>query len=123
MSDSVIAPIAQLRPVAFDNARPQDGLTHGQISIVAMLKQALVDNTQINREAITKAYISACHGGAETYCKAYRRQDGDYDYKSVKVSIESRNIRSKAIQWFKLNLGSCIIKGRVLALPVIDIDA
>lgn len=88
-----------------------------------MLKSGAKNGVPIDREDIIKAYIECMYGNSKTYCKAERMLNGDYTYKHLEISHQDPYIRIKSIAWFKNNLATCIIKGKVLAVPIIDIDA
>lgn len=116
-------------PVSFSDRR-EVKMTDPQKALVAFLKNKANSNEMITRADILDFYITHVRGGE--YFKIYGQKphpDPRYTHTIYDFSNwtwgkwrDQYNISSCAVTWFKNNLGSCILKGKLLAIPVIEID-
>lgn len=112
----VVEKISPLTPVPFDGSL--SSLTVGQRNLLALLSEHLKNGQPITRDDIAECYIkSIAPNGKRTW--VYK--DGRYQHVHVFFKKDMWSVRTKSIMWFKQNLGSCIIKGKILAIPVIDV--
>jgi len=103
----------------------EDGLTDGQRYLLNLLTKRIKENVPITREDITDCYFHSCSKDGKTIrvrefnYSAY----GGNTFKGVRyLTNQDKYIQQKALVWFKQNLGTCIIKGKLLVIPVIDIE-
>jgi hypothetical protein len=101
--------------------RKLNKITDGQKRILNLLNENIKSGEPITMNQIIDIYFQTVSDNGDTirirynlgweqktYCKYADKNDPE--------------IRIKAINWFKNNLGSCIIKGRLLAIPIIEIE-
>lgn len=86
--------------------------------IVTLLSDAIKKERSITREDIMKAHTDYIFYTADFYFQRIPTYNG-LQRKKVHKRFYTPNW-SKAHQWFKSNLGAAIIKGKILAIPVID---
>jgi hypothetical protein len=119
---------SNLVPASFD--RPTVKMTTGQTALLNLLKSKAESKEMISRKDIISFYIEHVKGGDiyKSYGSKphpnpeYTYRVVDWDNFTLKRWSDQRNISSQALQWFRQNLGSCILKGKLLAIPVIEID-
>lgn len=98
-----------------------------------LLMDLLLDNLKAG-EPVTMDKIIAAYFKADTWYAKSTRDEGVtiyvYDhvigkYTNQRVPWTHPSARStvefRAMSWFRSNLGSCIVKGKLIAIPVIDI--
>ncbi len=96
----------------------KDNLTFGQKKLLKLLNDKIKSQEVIYSEDIQRLYMEVnCPDG--TY-KGMDYRTGCHVTKEAKFG--SWHIKSYSMQWFRNNLGSCILKGKLLAIPVIQID-
>lgn len=93
--------------------------------IVHLLKRGIDEQRILTREDIIDCYVSFYFHGKE---KLVRREWNYFERKEVENTYTPEEFRAKlyapsVIQWFKNNLGAAILKGRILAIPLIDIES
>lgn len=124
---------SDLKPVSFEKTRE---LTKGQRAIVNILIKKAGSGEMLRREDIAELYTTIeqriyykfqgydvvdHHPLDSRYGKEKQRVE---KYESIILTKD--NIRNywrcmnRAMQWFKNNLATCIIKGKILAIPVIE---
>lgn len=123
-----ISKVSELKPASFDNSAVIK-LTDAQSSLISLLKKKAVKMEAITRDELLDFYIKNVKG-SENY-RVYGRKPHpnpeipymipDYDNYTDRQWREYWNIRALAITWFKTNLGACILKGKLLAIPVIEL--
>jgi hypothetical protein len=121
-----LSKISNSKPASFDS---NSITTQGQFALVNFLKTKVEKGEIITRDDIVDFYIANVKGSE--YYKVYglkphsnpeyRHSVIDYDNYSVKKWRDKYNIKTTALMWFRNNLGSCILKGKLLAIPVIEI--
>lgn len=110
--------LTALAPTPFDPTF--NNLTRGQSLLMNLLKDAIEQKKPVTRDDIAECYIkSVAPSGSKTM---WVWDNGKYTHAFVPLKKDSWSVKTKSIQWFKLNLGSCILKGKLLAIPVIEID-
>lgn len=100
----------------------RNALTDGQKNILEMMQKHLSEKRPITRDDILNCWIktAAPLGFLREY--DYKNIDGTYKYIPVDRPVrECYGINSKSLQWFKVNIGTCIVKGKILAIPIIEI--
>jgi hypothetical protein len=110
--------ISSIQPASF--ARRWDKISDGQDKILRLLQKRIEENKPITTEDIVDCYFATTSKDGLTV-----RVRGNFSYDSFfchDVPKTNGTARNRAIIWFKQNLGSCIIKGRLLAIPIIEID-
>lgn len=116
MNDIVKQP--DLKPLSIKNESRQSTLQVGLI--VEMIKNCIKDEKALSIEDILDCYISY-----QKKCDRYRRFH-IFKYQRWEKLTEDEfrqhyQTRTKAKQWFRSNLGSAIIQGKLLVIPIIDI--
>lgn len=104
-------------------------LTQNQSNLLTFLKSRIVHNKPITRKCILNFYISYVKG-SEFYASPiydYVERNGEKIWAWTGKNKDARwrdewNIENQAITWFSSNLGKCILKGKIIALPVIEIE-
>lgn len=107
----------------------EDNLTSAQKALLKLLQTKLTKKEVITKEDILTLYLLEVKG-SETYRKygtkphpnpEYTHRITDYDNYTTHKWREVYGIQNTAVNWFKNNLGSCIIKGKLLVIPVIEL--
>lgn len=126
MSDIVKAP--PLAPVQLATGI-KTKLKHNQ----QVLMDLILDHTA-NRKVITMDDIILAYRKTETWASkydeisvyGYEQVNGEWKYGCYRYPWNHPKSRStmefRAMCWFRQNLGSCIVAGRLVAIPVIDIE-
>ncbi len=117
---------SNLTPASFNVGK--DTLTPAQTALLKLMQEKIEAKIPIDSEDIVNIYIKEIKK-KETY-RQYKYLYFDNKYGSIysQTEYEIRTYRDdwdiKVIsrQWFKLNIGSVIIKGRLLVVPIIEID-
>lgn len=110
--------ISEVRPVSFSGKEKE--LSVGQQLLLELLKQRIIECSPITISDIVDVYFKTVSKDGDTV-----RVRGNLSYTSFychKVDKNNQTARSRAVQWFKQNLGACIIKGKLLVVPIIDMD-
>ena len=110
---------SNLKPVSFDNGGR--GLTKGQQMLLNLLSEKLKNNEPITKEDVTDLYINVQCPKRRAY-RYGQLPDGTWGMMEKDIDNTDWTMRYSSRQWFKNNLGSCIVKGKLLAIPVIDIS-
>jgi hypothetical protein len=111
---------SELKPASFQN-RTDRTLLQTEL-ILELLTKGIKENKVIDRDDIINCYVKYVfrEGRVVTIQKMQ-------DWKWVDLIVDEEDFKkeywtkSKALNWFKCNLGAAILKGRILAIPVIDI--
>lgn len=111
-----------LIPASFESATVR--MTQGQLNLLKMLSKHIENRQPIKREDIIAIYCSTFFPKG---IKVHRTEHWNGEAWTWKVkevnAIEhftSGYYYATPMQWFKNNLGSCIIKGKILAVPIIE---
>lgn len=124
MSDIVIQNTTQA--VSFSGIK--DRLTLGQKNLIKLFVEKLKAQQPITKFDITKCYIDSLYpqrhvrkwNNYSDYDSVLKQWSGGY---YIDVADENKeHWQMAAMQWFKLNIGSCIIKGKIIAIPIIEIE-
>lgn len=119
--------LCDLIPVPFETNKPR--MTERQLALLALLNKGITEKRPITREEIIEFYIEWSYPTREIWESFLEPIIGEngitgYNWRRRKVSLDRDRHRSiinpAAIQWFKSNLGACILKGKLLAIPVIE---
>lgn len=110
--------ISDIQPASFQ--KRLEKLSDGQAKILELLKNSIENNKQITTEDIVDLYFSIVSKDGVAITIRGNMYSSQHFY-SYNIGKNHQYTRTKAITWFKQNLGACIIKGRLLAIPVIDI--
>jgi hypothetical protein len=117
--------ISNIQPASFVPNNREDSL---QIKlIVQLLKSSIEQGKSITLEDIRFAhaeYAMTAKRNASGY-GIFMDEDGEKRYRRAKSKEEwfsSHCYPSLSVTWFKNNLGAAILKGRILAIPVIELD-
>lgn len=108
-------------PVSFQSS-PTDRSAFQTSIILAVLNRAIKTSTPVSKNDIISAYKTAKFKGKPylVVCTKWDKNAQRWIYE--KQSINEYSVwYNDALQWFKSNLGAAIIKGKVLAIPVIEI--
>jgi hypothetical protein len=117
--------ISNIQPASFVPNNREDSL---QIKlIVGLLKSSIEEGKSITLDDIRYAHAE--------YAMTSRRNGSGYNWfidddgekrwrraKSKEEWFSSHCYPSLSVTWFKNNLGAAILKGRILAIPVIELD-
>lgn len=121
--------------VSFEAQKPK--ITSSNKHILNLLKISLETKRVICREDIYNVYIDWRFGKGAlvpfwqsefkwVYVDYLQRQEWRDQGKKVYLPrmewIEKRNYKACAIAWFKNNLGAVILKGKLIVLPIIEIE-
>ena len=117
--------ISDIKPASFVPNNREDSL---QIKLILRLLKSSIDNGK----AITLDDIRMLHA---EYSMTVMRNGAGYGWfwddrlnrtyrraKTIEEWLHSHSQPSLSITWFKNNLGAAILKGKILAIPVIEID-
>jgi len=128
MENTNLAKNTEIRAVSFSaNTRntPQIQL------VIKLIKSSIADSRPITIDDIIATYIAwrLKYSGKKLTKEIYVGNKGGHwreNYAHVEVETEEYaklyGTKLLARQWFKSNLASAIIKGRLLVIPVIDIE-
>lgn len=126
---SEVAKQLNVQPASF-GVHQAYALTKGQKLIIELLNRCIREQRVLTREDITRCWIAAmCRDGYwlryQDY-QSYIDTTGTLRYRYVTkerpAEVNGWTERYTSMPWFRNNLGSCIIKGGILAIPVIQID-
>lgn len=117
----------QLLPASFKN---NDRSTRQVDLIVQLLADSIRNNKQITIDDIIETFLTwKKEVGKKLILHEWNsgyQERNEYHYKFREVSKEEFaahwETKQKARNWFKNNLGAAIIRGKILAIPVIDIN-
>jgi hypothetical protein len=109
------------------NGLSRQRITGNQQILMDLILTCLKESTPITMDAIIKAYRAS----DTWYSKAnefnvygFHEVNGKHVYASRTVPWDHPNARHtmefRAMSWFRSNLGSCIVKGKLIAIPVIE---
>lgn len=125
--ENQIAKLSDLKPASFDDRAIR--MTDAQSALIIFIKENAEKGEIITRDKLLDFYIEKVKG-SEHY-KVYGQKPHpnpiythmitDYDNYKLKKWRDDWNIKTQAIQWFKNNLGACILKGKLLAIPIIEV--
>ena len=102
------------QPVSIESSGRK--LTDGQIALLALMKQKIEDG-----ETITKAEIKDIYNTHVRTTEGGRWwSDTNNDWVYWEHSDYEVNLKSQ--QWFRLNLGSLILKAKLVVIPLIEIE-
>ncbi len=114
-----LAKKSEIKPVSFD--RSLRGVTHRQTLILKLLSDRLKEGSPVTKADIRDIYARSHSEDGFAFVRQYCNIDGVWGYHKVRVDLRTHwRGETNAMQWFKTNLGSCIIKGKLLAIPVIE---
>lgn len=119
-----VSKISNAVPSSFES--PSIRLTPQQSQLLIFLKDKVHSNSQITRDDILDFYLKNVKksSGYKKHLQRYNHALGIWEYTGeteIRLWKNEWNIKIQAIQWFKNNLGSVILKGKILILPVIEI--
>ena len=109
--------ISNLNPVSF--SKRSETLSIAQKKILLLLSNSIKDGKQVNVDDILDCYFE-CIGKDGKILIRGNFSTSAFFHQYVEKSHPTA--KARAVSWFKTNLGSCIIKGRLLAIPIIDIS-
>lgn len=114
--------VKNITPVSFITKQVyEERLTVGQKKLLALMQNKISSNTPITLEDIKDTYYDAVNRNG--YMNWHVWETG---YRQRQISKEQFKLncwsKEKSIQWFKSNLGACILKGKLLVIPIIEIE-
>ncbi len=115
MSD--IVKECSLKAVSFEK---QKGLTRGQQAIYDILVKKAIAGEILTRDDMSTVYLSVETRWYRVWDYRYNGRQDSQVLSKRELMMEDYETRRKAIQWFKSNLATCIIKGKIMAIPVIE---
>jgi len=111
-----------ITPASFD--RRDVNITKAQRLILDLLHNKISENKPITRDEINSLYLQCTsNDGYKYFWRQGEVSPGVMKYGNFKTHISRINpdhVRTQARQWFAINLGSCILKGKILAIPIIE---
>lgn len=115
-----------LKPAAFEEAGYY--LTRGQRAIIALMNTCIQENRVLTRQDIIRTWIQCnCREGqwykyqtTEPYLDANGNLGRRWVFRERLADVNGSAERFKALPWFRNNIGSCVLKGGLLAIPVIE---
>lgn len=93
--------------------------------IVKMISDKIKEGTQIRRQDIVECYLENFFPGGKGVKLGWNGDGWRTQYCTKEIYIKygvQNQLESKALNWFMTNLGAAIIKGRLLVIPIIDIE-
>lgn len=106
-----------------------------QKALLEMMYKCMTDKIPFNWDAMVDFYIKNCKSKYNYYSYDYdwdspniskkNQKYIDYDIKKCykeNNTMWSYNIKPSIRQWFATNIGSMVLKGSILALPVIELN-
>ena len=110
------------RPVRFDDRIV--ALTPGQKNIIDLITYHLKRKSDIQNDDILECYIKSVSDNGKQRKVGLQEKNGKKQYGEYTITLTkySQGINQKARQWYKANLGKCVIKGRLLVIPVINFE-
>lgn len=116
---------SELKPASFQNGSDR---TYLQTKIIVdLLKRGVEEQRMLTRDDIIKCYVDFAQRDNKKLM-VWRWKDSGDGWRNHHVELSPEEyanewlVRQRAITWFKQNLGAAIMKGKVLAIPIIDID-
>lgn len=121
--DTNIAKIQDLKPASFGFGNDR---SYSQTKyIIDLLKSSIEESKIITREDIVNCFLDYKFHGIKIIKISERNYwAGEYEIKEY-TRDEYRKTKCyppTIVQWFKSNLGGAILKGRILAIPIIEIE-
>jgi hypothetical protein len=119
-----IAKPGKFQAVSFSNDRNRDIIQHK--IIIRLLNNSIKEQRQITIIDIVNAYVEWRFYGIEVM-HGFKKVYNELGWKFEPITTTPEdfrnewNINTKAKGWFKNNLGGAIIKGKILAIPIIEI--
>lgn len=94
--------------------------------IIGLLKRSIENGTPITVNDIRMIHAEYAFKSYRNGCgwNWYKNADGEKEWrraKTVEEYFDGYCYEYKSLMWFKNNLGSAIIKGKILAIPIIEI--
>lgn len=119
---TTLAKQSDLKPVSFSAFK--DNLTEGQKLLLAMLKKHIEEGLPITKQDILDCYVkSVSNADGTKTIRDWNFVHGEFVYFTKEVVYkDTYRARTYANQWFKNNLAACIIKGKLLVVPVIELE-
>jgi len=101
-------------------------LTYPQRLLLQLIRKKLLDSMSITKRDIALLYINAVKKKKfyvwQELIYSHHKDSYYYTGKSSIVRwIDDPKIYVTAQRWFKSNIGACIVKGKVLILPEIEV--
>lgn len=95
-----------------------NSLTFGQTLIIKLLSDRLKEGKPVSKQDITDVY---CRAMAPKGQKNRWQYQSDGSWKNTAVTLKDHwSAHYYSGSWFMRNLGACIIKGKILAIPLIE---
>lgn len=104
-------------------------LTYYQRCIYKDLCDAIKEKKAITRESIIRLYLQSKYPKSfkenkfvlnETvYNPVYKHLNAVYTIEQIE---QKADVKAKAVAWYKTNLGAVIVKGKLIILPIIDVE-
>ncbi len=111
-----------LPAVSFATEGPK--ITYAQHKIIEFIKEKIQAKEPITRYDILILYCETYTQNKDRtirlYCW-YKNEFGWHNKVPFIHAITTYEIKNKAIGWFKTNLGSAIVKGKLMVIPIIEI--
>ena len=95
-------------------------LTDGQLALLVLIKKSVENKKPIEESEICELYEKHILGTREYQASRYNFDTEEWYL--VPSLYQDYEIKIKAKQWLKLNLGALIIKAKLVVIPIIDID-
>lgn len=121
--------VSGAQPASFSVHQVADvGLSPGQRRLIDLLKLRINQSQPITRDDITSLWFDVCRPDRIKFVRNDQfdpilRRWVNYGYNKVAVGLDDPWARNCSRQWFLTNLGNCIVKGRLLAIPVIEMES
>lgn len=120
-----ITKVSNLKPVSFEV--PVNRLTPAQTEMLKLLKKCIEEKKILNRDVVLDFYIKHIKK-SESYTLTHRWDWIDGGYIRIKIVPELHLWKEEymigyhAKTWFQRNLGAVIMKGKLLVIPIINLD-
>lgn len=110
---------SDIKPVAFNDIMVNRPRFSGHY-LLKLLKDKMEAGQPITRDDISETYIKTCSKDGVTIRIRYNLHFGKTN--AIQADKSHPIVKQRALAWFKLNLGAAIIKGKLLVIPIIEIE-
>jgi len=112
----------QINAVTFHKSA--NDLTNGQKVIMDMLTWHMNEKLPVTKKHIVDAFVKTKYpNGKMSRAKYEWRDNGYYFTGTEEIDVyDNWMLTYNAMEWFKRNIGSCIVKGKIVAIPLIEIE-
>lgn len=109
-----------LQPASFDDGKRKD--TYAIQLVIDLLKRKIKTGTPVTIDDIRGIHADYSMK-RDLHRAGYKYENGQWIKAKTKQEwLDNWSSQYRAIPWFKTQLGAAILKGRLLVIPVIDLE-